>query len=231
MFPKFDWLLFDLDNTLVDFNSSSKDAFVQVMTHLGVEDASVLYPIFNKINHQCWDEREAGLISHTELKNKRWVLFFEAAKIKADPLSINESYFEIIKTNPVWMDDAERLLIAIQNKFNNLIITNGLSEVQNPRIKKLDMAKYFGGIIISDEIGTAKPQKQFFSHCASLMGEFDNDKVLVIGDTLKSDIKGGNEFGFRTCWYNYYKKENDTDIKPNYEVNNIKSLGVNLGVW
>ena len=161
----FEWLLFDFDNTLVDFNASSKEAFVKVMTPLIDQDPKELYPIYNKINHLCWDEREAGLISHDELKVKRWNMFFDKIDIKYDPLTANNIYFEVIKTNPYWIDGAVDLLKAIQDKYRSFIITNGLSEVQNPRAEILGLAEYFEHIIISDEIGIAKPQKGFFDHC------------------------------------------------------------------
>jgi len=230
-FPDLDWLLFDLDNTIVDFNASSKEAFVKLLEELGVEKPADLYPKYNVINHKCWDEREAGLISHTELKKKRWDLFFKEVGIDYDPLSANDFYFEVIKTNPILIEGAETLLQKIQGKYRTMIITNGLSEVQNPRIKKLKLEQYFEQIIISDEIGVAKPQQKFFDHCENLMPQGVNrDRVLVIGDTLKSDIKGGNAYGYQTCWYNYYKKENDTDIQPGFVVDNLATLGTALGV-
>jgi len=227
---KYEWLLFDFDNTLADFNASSKLAFVDLLNGIGIEFAEELYPIYNKINHQCWDEREAGLISHEVLKKKRWELFFKQVGIDHDPLAANGIYFETIKTNPVYIDYATELLVGIQSHFKTMIITNGLSEVQNPRIEKLGIAKYFDHIVISDEIGTAKPQKAFFDHCYELMHRPNKSKVLVIGDTLKSDIKGGQNFGFDTCWYNYYKEDNLTNIKPSYTVDNLKSLALDIGI-
>jgi len=221
---RYKWLLFDLDNTLVDFNASSKDAFVQLMKKLRVKNPEKLYPIYNKINHQCWDEREAGLITPEVLKRKRWQLFFNKMKMKYDPLKANDFYFRIIQTNPVFIKGAEQLLKDLQGKYKLMMITNGLSEVQNPRIKILKLAQYFEHVVISDEIGVAKPQKAFFTHCEKLMRKVDKKKVLVIGDTLKSDIKGGNKFGYDTCWYNYYKKPLRGEIFPDYTVSDIETL-------
>lgn len=227
-FAEFEWLLFDLDNTIVDFNASSKEAFVSLMNARGVENATDLYPEYNVINHQVWDEREAGLISHEELKEKRWRLFFDKRNFAFDPLEANNDYFETIKTNPVFINGAKELLSKLQGRFKAMIITNGLSEVQHSRIKILKLKQYFEHIVISDEIGMTKPQQGFFEHCENLMQFKERDKVLVIGDTLKSDIKGGNLFGYKTCWFNYYQKPNETDIIPNYELDNLDELSRQL---
>jgi len=222
---QFDWLLFDLDNTILDFGKSSKNAFKMLLQNIDPAlNSENLYPIYNKINHEIWEKREAGLISHTELKWKRWDMFFKDQKIDADPHQANDVYFEGIKKYPFYVDHAQQMLNDVKPHFNLMMVTNGLSEVQWPRIKAKQLEPHFDHIIISDEIGVAKPQTAFFDHCHDLLGQPDKDRVLVVGDTLKSDILGGNNYGYKTCWYNYYGKENDTPIKPDFQINSIKEF-------
>jgi len=221
----FEWLLFDLDNTILDFNASSKIGFKALLEKIDPElDAKTVYPFYRDINHKVWDEREAGLISHEELKTKRWDLFFKKVNIDYNPSEANDYYFEFIKSKPFFIDGAKELLDVLKGKIKLMIITNGLSEVQWSRLRIMDMEDYFSHIIISDEIGSAKPAKAFFEHCDELINYTSKDKVLVIGDTLKSDIKGGNEYGFKTCWYNYYKKENETQEVPDYSIQSLDEL-------
>lgn len=220
---KFEWLLFDLDNTILDFGKSSEHAFEKLLHHINPDfDSEKLYPIYNKINHEIWDAREAGKISHTELKWKRWELFFKEVNIDFDPHDSNEIYFETIKTNAFFVEHAEKMLEQISSEYKSMIVTNGLSEVQWPRIKSTNLENHFDHIVISDEIGVAKPQDAFFEHCQKFIDpEIPKDKILIIGDTLKSDILGGNNFGIKTCWYNHYDSPNQSDIKADYEIESI----------
>ncbi len=219
------WLLFDLDNTILDFNASSKLGFSSLLEKINPSyDVDALFPIYSKYNHQVWDEREAGLISHTELRTKRWRLFFDAANIDFDPLEANNHYLQFIRNEPFLIDGAITLLDKVVEKFDLMIITNGLSEVQWGRMRKMDIEKYFKHIIISDEIGSAKPAHAYFKHCDDLMNHPDKSSVLVIGDTLKSDIKGGNDFGYKTCWHNYYKEPNKSETIPDYTINTLEEL-------
>ncbi|MBT8231334.1 MAG: noncanonical pyrimidine nucleotidase, YjjG family [Saprospiraceae bacterium] len=220
----FDWLLFDLDNTILDFDKSSKEAFKSLINHIDNSlDAHNLYPIYHEINLEYWEKREAGKISHTELKWKRWHDFFDAHAIDFDPHHSNDLYFEGIKENPFFVDHADTLLNEIQD-HEMMIITNGLSEVQRPRIEAKRLQDFFEHIVISDEINVAKPQSGFFEHCHDLIDNHQKDRVLVIGDTLKSDILGGNNFGFKTCWYNHYDKPNNSGIEPDFSIHSIKDL-------
>jgi len=222
---QFDWLLFDLDNTILDFGRSSKYAFKMLLQIIAPSlNSDQLYPIYNEINHEIWAKREAGLISPEELKWKRWDLFFKSENINSDPHKANDIYFEGIKEYPFFVDQAKEMLDIIKPHFKLMVVTNGLSEVQWPRINTKELKPYFEHIVISDEIGVAKPQKTFFDYCHSLIGEPNKDRVLVIGDTLKSDILGGNNFGYKTCWYNYYGKQNNTDVKPDFQIDSIKDL-------
>ena len=211
--PKYDWLLFDLDNTILDFSESSRLAFAKVYNQLNTnKELKDVYTLYKGINHSIWKEREAGLISHTELKTKRWKLLCDAIRVTADADKLNNIYFEEIKVNALFVDGVEELLPVLYKKYRLMVVTNGLSEVQWSRIEDKNLNDYFEHIVISDEIGTAKPDKKFFHHCAGLIGHPSRDRVLVIGDTPMSDIKGGNDYGYDTCWYNHNNIDNDGQV-------------------
>lgn len=226
MTKSIDWVLFDLDNTLLDFDKSSEEAFHWLISEYSTIDAHPeLYPRYSQINHQLWEQREQGLITPEELKKARWALFFEEIGLKGlDPEQANRLYFEHIADAVHFVDGALDILNSLQAQYQLMIVTNGLAEVQHPRLEKAGLKKYFRHIVISDEIDTAKPQIAFFSYCQKLMGNPDKDRILVIGDTLKSDIRGGNEFGYRTCWFNHDRIERDEDIIPDYEIYSLSEL-------
>jgi len=221
---KYQWLLFDLDNTILDFTESSRLAFHSVYDTFKTDKAiKDVFRLYKGINHSVWQEREAGLLTHTELKTKRWKLLFDVLGLPNDPLTTNDIYFEEIKINPVFVDGAESLLQSLHKKWKMMMITNGLSEVQWSRIELTGIRSYFEHVIISDEVDCAKPDPKFFDLCYDLIGKPDKDKVLVIGDTPMSDIKGGNDYGFHTCWYNHNGIDNDGQIAT-YEINNMSEL-------
>lgn len=223
---KYKWLLFDLDNTILDFTESSRMAFLKVFETFHIDkDIKDVFGLYKDINHKVWREREAGLLSHTELKTKRWKLLFEKLELDNDPLATNNIYFEEIKINPVFVDGAYELLESLKGKQSMMIITNGLSEVQWSRIKLTNLEQYFDHIIISDEVDCAKPDPKFFDLCYDLIGKSNKDSVLVIGDTPMSDIKGGNDYGFHTCWYNHNGLKDDGQ-KPTYNIEKMSDLSL-----
>ncbi len=219
----YDWLLFDLDNTILDFTASSYISFNKSMDELGYSANKSHFQKFKQINMEVWEEMESGKIDHQELKVKRWFRLFDELKLSLDPSIANEVYFFHIKENPVFVQYAAEISEVCKDKFNLMIITNGLAEVQWPRLRKTGLVDYFEHIVISDELGYAKPHSAYFEHCHSLMDYHAKEKILVIGDTLSSDIKGGKEFGFDTCWYNHSNVLNES-TKTDFEIKQMKEL-------
>lgn len=104
------------------------------------------------------------------------------------------------------------------------IVTNGLKDVQNNRIRKSTIAKYFEDIVISEEVELSKPDPKIFELSLNNIKHTDKNKVLIVGDSLTSDIQGGINFGVDTCWFNPNKVSNETGIKPTYEISNLMKL-------
>lgn len=221
---QFEWLLFDLDNTILDFSASSKLAFSAVYRKLEVDKTlQDVYRLYSGINHSVWQKREAGKLSVTDVKTKRWTLLCDVLGIKKDAAYLNDVYFEGIKKHVVFVEGAEDVLKKLEGQYRMIVVTNGLSEVQWSRINDTNIQRFFEHIVISDEIGIAKPAREFFDHCAELIGHPPKDKVLVIGDTKMSDVKGGNDFGYSTCWYNH-KQSVQVGPEANFSINKISEL-------
>lgn len=225
---KFDYLLFDLDNTLLDFTASSKEAFKAIFKDNHAIDFSEDYPLYSKFNKIVWEQLEAGKISEKELKPKRWSLFFEAKGLKDhDPEETNQMYFDHIGQNPLFVEGAEEVLGQLKKaNYPMAIVTNGLSEVQWPRLRLSGIVELFDPIVISDEIGYAKPNQRFFQYTFERLGGVDRSRVLMIGDTINSDIKGGNDFGFNTCWFKHKRSMElkEGESRPEYTISKINEL-------
>ena len=116
-------------------------------------------------------------------------------------------------------------MVQTLSKTHNLyIVTNGVASTQQIRIGDSGLQPYFKDIFISELLGSQKPQKEFFDHCFERIPDFDPSLALIIGDSLTSDIKGGNNAGIETCWFNPDGEENNTDAKVDYEIKSLKAL-------
>ncbi len=222
---KFTWLQFDADNTLLDFNGASKASFWKSFTQFDRTCSEEIYNRYKKINHEVWTEFELGKINAITLRSKRFQRLFEALDwndISAQEFS--KAYLQNLILTSEAYDGVVELLQKLRPDFTLSIITNGLQEVQRPRIEKLKMTELFASIVVSDEIGVAKPAIAYFDYVyQSIPNPPPKSEILVIGDSLNSDIQGGNNFGVSTCWISN-GKENNTTIQPNYTIKTVQEL-------
>jgi len=224
MSGKYSWLFFDLDNTILDFGASSELAFFQIFKNRAISLTDEDYIAYRDINHEMWVEFEKGELSTEEVKHLRWEKFFELKALSLDAQEINAAYFDHIKVNPLWVPGAEEVIHELSKSYNLCIITNGLSEVQESRLALSGLSNLIQHIVISDTIGVAKPSEAFFEFAFKLTGMPMKEEVLVIGDTLTSDIRGGIDYGVDTCWYNYYGADNTTQYHPTYAITKLSEL-------
>ena len=222
---KYDVILFDADETLFDFKKSEREAFKNSMIQFGFEyDENYHLKIYQEINTAIWKEFEEGLITQAKLKIERFKRLSDKLEVNFDANEFAKSYMENLADASFLFDGSSELLHDLHKSFKLSIVTNGLTAVQDKRIRKSTVAKYFDTVVISEEILISKPNPEIFEYTLESIGYNDKNKVLMVGDSLTSDIKGGINFGIDTCWYNPKKVENKTSIKPTYEVSNFDEL-------
>ncbi len=220
-----DWILFDADNTLFDFTKSAKFSFSKTLEYFGIIEEATHLETYEKVNALCWQQFENKEITAIELRKKRFHLFFKEIGLNHNPLEANSFYLQSLSKTKFLIDGAIELLDKIRAlEIKMVIITNGLKEVQRSRIQEANLTHYFHEIVVSDEIGHAKPQSEFFEYTHLKIGNPSKDKMLVVGDSLHSDIKGGNNYGIDTCWYNPREKENNSEIQPHHEVQKLSEI-------
>jgi len=222
---KYEWIFFDLDNTLMDFSIASHQSFLQLLADNGLRNAEALHDIYEDVNRQVWKDFEEEKIDAITLRSKRFNDFYRKAGIKGiDGWESNRVYLEYVVEYSTMLEGAIELLEALKDKVNLAIITNGLKECQRARMDRLNITDYFDVIVVSDEIGVAKPQAGFFDFAFKESGFPTKEKVLVVGDSLGSDIKGGNDYGLDTCWINPTGKTNTSGNIPTFEITSVKEL-------
>lgn len=218
-------LIFDADETLFDFKKAEKEAFKETILEFGINyDESYHFETYKVINSAIWKELEQGLITQSKLKIERFKRLSDKLKISFDEVEFANAYMKHLANGSFLFEDSTDLIKSIKDKYTLVIVTNGLTAVQEKRIKQSSIAKYFNNIVISENIGISKPNPGIFEYTLKDMKNIKKSEVLMIGDSLSSDIQGGTNFEIDTCWYNPNKIENKTDLKPTYEVSSLKEL-------
>ncbi len=220
----YSWILFDADNTLLDFTSASKKAFAQAVTKLKIPNRPNLFSRYKKANHLVWTAFENGQIDAITLRKKRFELFLEDIEVDRDPVLFNQLYLDNLVEHSELLPGARQLLDHLHGKIKLGLITNGLKEVQRPRLTHTRTDHYFDVIVVSDEIGLAKPDAAYFDYVFKEMGLPPKKKVLIVGDNLHSDIKGGVNYGVDTCWYNPDGQPNESGITPTHHAQNFDQM-------
>ena len=215
-------ILFDADETLFDFKKSEKTALKNTVSDLGVSyNEKYHLSTYKTINDKMWSDLEKGNLAAEELKIERFRQYMDALNISIDPVKVSDLYEKHLSEASFLYEESLPIIKKLHKDFRLFIITNGLSLVQRGRLERSVLLPYFEDIIISEEVKVSKPNPKIFEIALEKANFTEKQKVLMIGDSLTSDIKGGINFGIDTCWINKKSIENNTDITPTYEVNSL----------
>lgn len=195
-------MLFDLDHTLFDFDTSKRAALAEVLAEVGEADDGQHAATLSEIESPLWRQLEAGELTLETLNDARFAGFVEVAGIDADPRAMAARYLYWLGRSGGLLRGARDVLDALLGELALGLISNGYSEVQRVRLERHDLGRYFDAVVISSEIGIAKPDPAFFEHALQALEIADPSGVLVVGDSLSSDIAGAAAAGLASCWYN-----------------------------
>lgn len=220
------YLLFDLDDTLLDFKTAEKTAISQVLEKHGVEPTEKTVKLYSAINESCWKEFEKGLILRQEIYEKRIRLLAEELNVKLDIQKVTEDYFYALSNQGQLMPKAEELLENLSRKGYILAaVTNGTAIIQKSRILFSGIKKFFENrIYISEEIGLKKPQKEYFEYVMKQLGIIDKSQVLIIGDSPSSDILGAMNVNIDSCFVAFKGQVLPKDIYSKFRVENLEEI-------
>ena len=219
-----EFLLFDIDDTLLDFGKAEAGAVSRTFTKAGLPLSDKILRRYSEINNFVWGELEAGRMTRDEILLKRFSLLFDEFGIAASSEAIQASYEYELGVGHYFVDGAEELLNTLCGRYRLFIVSNGTLSVQERRIKSAGIAKYFEKIFVSEKIGYHKPSREFFETCFAQISGFDRERALIIGDRLSSDILGGINAGIKTCWFNPKHMMPDPDIPADFEIDSLAGL-------
>jgi 2-haloacid dehalogenase len=221
---RYQWILFDADNTLFDYDRAEDYALRATFEQLGLAFQADYAGLYRRYNAEVWAEFEQGKTTPARLRVERFERLIRAAGIDADAQTTSQAYLPNLAKGSHLIEGAERLVKALRGFYRLGLVTNGLKEVQRPRLSSSSIADCFEVVVISEEIGAQKPDARFFEIAFELMGHPRREEVLLVGDGLSSDIQGGNGFGLDTCWYNPGGKKADPRYPARYEIRALEEL-------
>lgn len=222
---QYEVLLFDVDGTLLDFELAEKQGIESLLIHFGVPVTEENRQRYHAINKSYWQRLERGEITREQVLSLRFEEFFGEFGIHVDGMEVDGLYRESLNNSAELIGGATELLEVLKPRYELYIVTNGVAATQHKRLRASGLEPYFRGIFISEEAKADKPSKKFFEYAFAGMGRRDAGRMLIIGDSLTSDIRGGNNVGIDTLWYNPHGQENTAGVHVDYEAKSLEAVG------
>ena len=222
---KYKYFLFDVDNTLLDFGDTEKQALLSSSKIHGIPCTEEDYQRYSKINDGCWKKLEKGLVEKSQIGYLRFAEYLPTVNSTIDPIVFNKTFISQLALGKKLIDGANEVVKAVKDLGGKVYIaTNGFFVVQENRIKCQEFYKYLDGLFISEQLGHAKPDVKFFENAEKLAGITLKGNALIIGDSLTSDIKGGSDYGIDTCWFNPKNLPIPKEPKVTFAINKLSEL-------
>ena len=215
-------ILLDVDGTLLDFGASERQGIRQVLTFYGFQPKEEYLARYKEINKEAWAAFERGEVTKEKLVNQRFEVFFGQLGKTVNGEEAEGLYRTCLDSSAILIDGAVDLCRYLKEKGYGLyVVTNGTSTTQYKRLALSGLDSFMDGIFVSEDAGSQKPQKEYFDYCFKRIPDADPETMILLGDSLTSDIRGGLTAGVDTCWYNPDRAAGREDIQPVYEIENL----------
>ena len=215
-------ILFDLDNTLLDFLASSYIAMTETFSRFGKPSFSQEeFREYAAVNERLWEQFERGEIEKETIFTERFRIYFSRIGFACAPADFNTHYLRQLALGTAKMPHCDELLQTLHGSYRLFAVTNGDTYAQESRLRRSGLDRYFDGIFISEQLGSKKPEKTFFDRVFALIGEEYRACSMIVGDSLSSDMQGGRNAGITTC---YFGRRENADDRCDYVIEDLLEL-------
>ena len=222
--PRYDVILFDADNTLFDFDRAEAEALRATLARYGLPVTARSVAAYLAINRELWARFDRGEVSREWLVVERFARLLRTLGRPGDPAAMNRAYLTRLGEGAFLLPGAEALCRALAPRCTLAIVTNGVALAQRARFEASPLRDVVPWLFISEEVGASKPDPAFFAPVLRALGEPDRARVLMVGDNLLTDIRGGINAGLDTAWFNPNHLPGGPDVRPTWEVDGFPAL-------
>ena len=218
-----EFLLLDLDDTILDFHKAERIALSKTIREFGLEPTEEILSRYHVINKWHWEQLEKGTMTRAEILVNRFAVLFQEQGIAVDAAACAKGYEKNLSIGHYFLPGAEEAVEYLSKRYRLFLVSNGTASVQKGRMTSANLYRFFEKVFVSQEIGHTKPSRAYFDACFALIPGFDREKAMIVGDSLSSDIQGGINAGIRTVWINPAHSDCG-QIRPDYELEALHQL-------
>lgn len=222
---KYYCILFDADNTLLNFDAAESKALAETLVNYGIEPDAETVQTYRTINEGLWRQLEKGQLRREKLMSERFTRFLKAIDAAGDGAEMNRYYLEQLSIHP---DLASPEVLDVLRELSEVatlaVVTNGFQKVQSRRLAESGVENFLEDVFVSEKMDAEKPNRKIFDAALRALGVENREHVLMVGDSLTGDVQGGINAGLDTCWFNPHHQENPGKILPTYEISSLEEL-------
>lgn len=219
-------ILWDIDGTLLDFHAAEREAIKTLFEKFELgEYTDEMIQRYSKVNRSYWERLERGEVTKSQVLVGRFEDFFASERLDTSIApEFNKAYQLSLGDTIVFCDDSYNIVKSLKGKVKQYAVSNGTVVAQTKKLRLSGLGELFDGIFLSEDLGVEKPNVEFFENVFEEIGPINKNEVIIVGDSLTSDICGGNNAGILTCWYNPSKSSCDGNYKIDYEITDIHQI-------
>lgn len=222
---RYDVLLCDADDTIFDFGRAEENAFALACEKVGIEATAERLALYSEINSSLWKLLEQGGITQKELRVRRFERFLAAiGRDELDEHAMATAFVDALGLQSVPLRGAVEAVKRWSRVLPVIIVTNGIARVQRSRMDKSPVKAFISGLVISEEIGAVKPDPRMIEAGMRLAGVTDKRRVLMLGDSLSSDMAAAANAGVDACWLNPRGEKNERGLPIRYTIDSLDEV-------
>ena len=219
-------ILWDVDGTLLDFLAAERAAVKACFRAFGLGECSdEMVARYSRLNTSYWERLETGELTKPQVLRGRFEEFFALEGVAFDRIDeFNAAYQLSLGDTIRYIDGSYELVAGLRGRVRQYAVTNGTAAAQEKKLARSGLGALFDGVFISDEVGFEKPSAEYFERVFAAIGPVEKSETMIVGDSLTGDIRGGNNAGILTCWYNPAGKPNDSGARVDFEIRDLREI-------